>query len=575
MKKLLVALFLLALLPVVSVAQTETRVAKTVKIYFRQNSSEIDEGYMGNKATLKQVAAELRAYCADSTSNFSRVRVVGSASPEGTPSINRRLAKDRAQAISEWFSREVSVKLGYEVIDTYVDWKGLLAMVEANSEVPYRNEVIHIIKTVPERVMREDGLIYTDRYDQLFALRGGVPYRYLEEKFFPHLRYADASVEFWWVPKPGILEITSEKVLSFGADGGKGNVAFTKNKQDGIVPTVATPATWLTSLTPTESTLSFNVEPNMSREPRTTDVEVECYGTKHKVVVNQAGREPQLDITSASPMNFPAEGGNSAITFKHNVIEKSTPAVKEQAEWLQLGEPTPDSVALTVAPNTVKKSRTTNVSVECYGKQYDVVVNQDAATQKPFYMAIKTNMLYDVVAIPNLGVEFDLGKRFSLMANYTHAWWRNQEKNFYWRFYGAEASFRWWFGKASKVKPLQGHHVGVNYQITTYDFQLGNKGILAGKPGGTLIDRPNHTIGVEYGYSLPVARRLNIDFVIGAGYNWGIFDEYIPIDGHDVWQATKRRRYFGPTKAEISLVWLIGRGNYNEKYNKKGKEAKR
>ncbi|MCD8273384.1 MAG: DUF3575 domain-containing protein, partial [Alistipes sp.] len=23
--------------------------------------------------------------------------------------------------------------------------------------------------------------------------------------------------------------------------------------------------------------------------------------------------------------------------------------------------------------------------------------------------------------------------------------------------------------------------------------------------------------------------------------------------------------WFGPTKAEISLVWLLGRGNYNEK----------
>ena len=109
----------------------------------------------------------------------------------------------------------------------------------------------------------------------------------------------------------------------------------------------------------------------------------------------------------------------------------------------------------------------------------------------------------------------------------------------------------------------------------TYDFQLGGKGILAGKPGGTLIDRPSHSVALEYGFSLPIARRLNLDFVIGAGYNWGIFDEYIPIDGHFVWQATKRRQYIGPTKAEISLVWLIGRGNYNSKFNKKDKEAKR
>ncbi|MFK2066771.1 DUF3575 domain-containing protein, partial [Bacteroides fragilis] len=30
-------------------------------------------------------------------------------------------------------------------------------------------------------------------------------------------------------------------------------------------------------------------------------------------------------------------------------------------------------------------------------------------------------------------------------------------------------------------------------------------------------------------------------------------------------KETRQRHWFGPTKAEISLVWLIGRGNYNEK----------
>jgi hypothetical protein len=63
---------------------------------------------------------------------------------------------------------------------------------------------------------------------------------------------------------------------------------------------------------------------------------------------------------------------------------------------------------------------------------------------------------------------------------------------------------------------------------------------------------------------LPIARRLNIDFTIGVGYVGGKYYDYKPIDGHYVWQATKKRRWFGPTKAEISLVWLIGRGNSNK-----------
>ena len=49
------------------------------------------------------------------------------------------------------------------------------------------------------------------------------------------------------------------------------------------------------------------------------------------------------------------------------------------------------------------------------------------------------------------------------------------------------------------------------------------------------------------------------------GYWGGEYHKYAPIDGHYVWKETRRRHWFGLTEAEISLVWLLGRGNYNEK----------
>jgi hypothetical protein len=63
---------------------------------------------------------------------------------------------------------------------------------------------------------------------------------------------------------------------------------------------------------------------------------------------------------------------------------------------------------------------------------------------------------------------------------------------------------------------------------------------------------------VEYGYSVKIAKRFNIDFSLGVGYLWGEYKEYIPDAGRYVWQATKQRKWIGPTNAEISLVWLIG-----------------
>lgn len=187
--------------------------------------------------------------------------------------------------------------------------------------------------------------------------------------------------------------------------------------------------------------------------------------------------------------------------------------------------------------------------------------------KKPFYMGIKTNMLYDVLAVPNIGVEFYLGKNWSAVGNWMYGWWNKNSSHHYWRIYGGDIAIRKWFGKKAEEKPLTGHHLGLYGQAFTYDFECGGKGYMGGKPGGTLWEKTNYAAGVEYGYSLPIAHRLNIDFTLGVGYWGGRYYKYEPMDGHYIWQATKNRRWFGPTKAETSLVWLLGRGNSN---NKKG-----
>lgn len=181
----------------------------------------------------------------------------------------------------------------------------------------------------------------------------------------------------------------------------------------------------------------------------------------------------------------------------------------------------------------------------------------------PFYMDVRTNMLYDLAAIPNIGVEFYLGHDLSIIADWQYGWWKTDRRHRYWRAYGGDLGLRWWFGEAADEKPLTGHHLGVYGQILTYDFEWGGKGYMGGKPGGTLWDKMHWGVGVEYGYSLPIARRLNLDFSLGIGYLGGTYYTYKPVDGCYVWQSTKKRNWFGPTKAEVSLVWLIGCDNFN------------
>lgn len=182
---------------------------------------------------------------------------------------------------------------------------------------------------------------------------------------------------------------------------------------------------------------------------------------------------------------------------------------------------------------------------------------------RPFYMGLKTNMLYDIMAIPNIGAEFYLGKNWSIAGNWMYGWWKTDRRHRYWRAYGGDIALRWWFGSKAHEKPLTGHHIGVYGGIVTYDFEFGGRGYMGGKPGGTLWDRCQHIAGIEYGYSLPVARRLNIDFTIGFGYMGGKYLEYAPEGDCYEWKSTHNLTWLGPTKAEISLVWLIGCGNYN------------
>ena len=186
-----------------------------------------------------------------------------------------------------------------------------------------------------------------------------------------------------------------------------------------------------------------------------------------------------------------------------------------------------------------------------------VVPFTELKCRRPLYIGLKTNMLYDALLIPTLGAEFYVGRGFSVTGQWSYAWWSRDARHRYWRFYGGDAGVRRWFGKAAKDKPLTGHHLGVYGQIFTYDFETGGNGQMGAKF--------NYGGGIEYGFALPIARRLNIDFSIGIGFIAGKYYRYKPIDGHYVWQSTHHRRWFGPTKAEISLVWLIGCGNRNKK----------
>lgn len=176
------------------------------------------------------------------------------------------------------------------------------------------------------------------------------------------------------------------------------------------------------------------------------------------------------------------------------------------------------------------------------------------------HMALTNNLLYDAAGAPNLGIKVHIRGRWSAAFDWHHAWWGNRRSHHSWRFYGGNLDVNYRLSpQARPDNPFTGHHVGAYVSLLYYDMQLGPSHV------GEMSARFNYAAGLSYTYSMPIARHFNIEFSIGAGYIWGPYKKFRPIDDHDVWMSTRRRNWFGPTRAGITLVWLIGDKTSNER----------
>jgi Protein of unknown function (DUF3575). len=193
-----------------------------------------------------------------------------------------------------------------------------------------------------------------------------------------------------------------------------------------------------------------------------------------------------------------------------------------------------------------------------------VAINTFNQTQrKPVYIALKNNLLYDVVLLPNLAVEVYLGGKWSLAVNGNLSWWKFNEpvqNEWFHRIQTVGAELRYWFDSPF---PLHGHAIGLYGMTGNYDLRLfpGNE-----NSNGWLSNRSWST-GLSYAYSVPISCYFNMEFGISFGYVGGKYYKYNYCLDDEWWaqQQEKNRHYFGPTKAGISLVWLIGSGNSRKK----------
>lgn len=171
------------------------------------------------------------------------------------------------------------------------------------------------------------------------------------------------------------------------------------------------------------------------------------------------------------------------------------------------------------------------------------------------WLALKTNLLYDLLVAPNIEVEVPLGRqgRWSIMAEYNNPWWRWDRKSQSYEIQEGGLELRRWFApQCNESRPwLSGHFWAVYGAVAKYDLERNDVG-----DQGEVISG-----GLTYGYSWPIARRWNLEASVSAGAVWGRRRHYNAEfeSTHLIYKYTKNLFYAGPTKLKLSLVWMIGK----------------
>lgn len=184
-------------------------------------------------------------------------------------------------------------------------------------------------------------------------------------------------------------------------------------------------------------------------------------------------------------------------------------------------------------------------------------------TKKPLF-ALKTNLLFDAATLVNLELEVPIGKRWSVAAEVIFPWWLQEQQQRCIQMLSGNIEVKYWFGdrtydrKGQKRESLTGWFIGLYAGGGYYDLEWNARGYQ----GEFFI-----AAGISGGYAHSIGRNLRMEYSLGVGYMRTNYRYYEAKKGTDnQWHLTRktdgRFTWIGPTRAKVSLVWMI---NYHTK----------
>lgn len=169
---------------------------------------------------------------------------------------------------------------------------------------------------------------------------------------------------------------------------------------------------------------------------------------------------------------------------------------------------------------------------------------------KPYCVAVRTNLLYDALLLPTLGIEWRIDADWGIKFDGSLSWWGNEK---------GKVQKMWLINPEVRRYMLRNRrfYAGISGNFgrsNLYKYALG--GILSGDTG---YQGDFWSAGLTVGYQLRLSERFSMDFNLGLGYTRFAYDTFGIIDGVRVSKARDlTKNLWGPTQAGISLMWTIG-----------------
>ena len=165
-----------------------------------------------------------------------------------------------------------------------------------------------------------------------------------------------------------------------------------------------------------------------------------------------------------------------------------------------------------------------------------VILSMTSSQLSAQNVAVKTNFLYWATTTPNIGAEVSIDRKHTAQMFFALNPWKQSG--------GDQSSLRHW--------SVGAHLMGGEFTVAGVDF-----------PFGFLSTQKNQRYegwyiggGLTGGYQWPLSKHWNLETSLGLGYDFIKYDKFkCGTCGRKL--KSSHTNYFGPTKAALSLIYVI------------------